>query len=205
MTMTLTLEQPTPRQRMTEDEFDAWRGESGRVEFVDGEVIVMSPVLAVHDSAFHFLAKLLGIFLELRPIGRVCGPEFQVRLRQGLRRVPDLLFIASARLDLVKRSYLDGAPDAAFEIVSDDSVERDWREKFHEYQACGVSEYWIIDPAHQTVRLYQLRDGRYEEVAAQDGRLSSTAISGFWLKTEWLWREPPPGALACLREMGLIA
>jgi len=190
---------------MTEAEFDAWHHQHRRAEFVDGEVIVMSPVMAIHDELFHFLAGLLRDYLEVRPVGRVRGPEFLVRLRKGLRRMPDLFFISTDRLHLVKRSYIDGAPDVAFEIVSEDSVERDWREKFFDYQACGVMEYWIIDPAHETVKLYHLVAGRYEEVTAQDGRLNSVAIPGFWLKTEWLWLTPPPGALACLREMGLLA
>lgn len=203
--MTLLAERPPARLRMSEEQFVAWCRDDVRAEFVDGEVIIMSPVLAIHDDLFHFLARLLGNYLELRPEGTIRGSEFQVRLRQGLRRVPDLLFIANEHLDRVKPSYVDGAPDAAFEIVSEDSVDRDWREKFLDYQASGVLEYWVVDPAHQAVRLYRLTDGRYVEVSAENGRMSSTAIPGFWLKAEWLWAEPRPGALACLREMGLLA
>lgn len=200
--------QATPRPdklRMTEEEFDAWCSEDVRAEFVDGEVIEMSPVSAIHDDLFHFVTGLLRVYLELNPVGRVRGPEFQVRLRAGLRRVPDVLFISSERQHLVKRTYVDGAPDAAFEIVSEESIARDWREKYQEYEANGVGEYWIIDPAHQSVHLYALREGRYVEVAEAEGRLVSTVIPGFWLKPEWLWQDPTPGALACLREMGILS
>lgn len=200
--------QATPRPdklRMTEEEFDAWCTEDVRAEFVDGEIIEMRPVSAIHDDRFHFVAGLLRDYLELNPVGRVRGPEFQVRLRAGLRRVPDVLFISSERQHLVKRSYVDGAPDAAFEIVSEESISRDWREKYQEYEANGVGEYWIIDPAHQRVRLYTLREGHYVEVTEAEGRLVSTVIPGFWLKPEWLWQGPIPGALACLREMGILS
>ena len=203
--MSTVIDPPRGRLRMTEKEFDAWCISDVRAEFVDGEVIIMSPVLAVHDDVFHFLANLLGVYLELRPEGRIKGPEFQIRLRQGLRRVPDVLFISKERLDCIKRSYVDGPPDAAFEIVSEESIDRDWRDKFLEYEANGVREYWIIDPAHQAVRLYRLNEGRFQEVPPADGQLASTVIPGFWLKVEWLWQSPPPGALACLREMGLLA
>lgn len=203
--MTLQATPRSGRRRMTEEEFDAWCSEEVRAEFVDGEVIEMSPVSAIHDDLFHFAAGLLRVYLELNPVGRVRGPEFQVRLRAGLRRVPDLLFISRERQHLVKRTYVDGAPDAAFEIVSEESIARDWREKYQEYQANGVREYWIIDPAHQSVRLYTLREGAYEEVTEIEGRLVSTIIPGFWLKTEWLWQDPIPGALACLREMGILS
>lgn len=202
--MTLVAERSPARLQMSEEEFVAWCRDDVRAEFVDGEVSVMSPVLAIHDDLFHFLAKLLGVYLELRPEGVIRGSEFQVRLRQGLRRVPDLLFVSKDQLDRVKTSYLDGAPDAAFEIVSEDSVDRDWRDKYLEYQANGVQEYWVVDPAHRAAHLYRLADGKYAEIPAEDGRLSSTVIPGFWLKVEWLWATPPPGALVCLREMGLL-
>lgn len=203
--MTLHATPRPPELRMTEEEFEAWCTEDVRAEFVDGKIIEMSPVSAIHDDLFHFVAGLLRDYLELKPVGRVRGPEFQVRLRAGLRRVPDVLFISTSRQHLVKRTYVDGPPDAAFEIVSQESVDRDWRDKFHDYEANGVGEYWIIDPAHESVRLYVLVDGHYQEVPPEDGRLTSTAIPGFWLKTEWLWQDPTPGALACLREMGVLA
>jgi Uma2 family endonuclease len=202
--MTLLAERSPGRLHMSEEQFAAWCRDDVRAEFVDGEVIIMSPVLAIHDDLFHFLARLIGVYLEVRPVGIIRGSEFQVRLREGLRRVPDLLFIANDHLDRVQSSYVDGAPDAAFEIVSEDSVDRDWRDKFLDYQASGVLEYWVVDPAHRAVRLYRLVDGRYIEVSAENGRMSSTAIPGFWLKVDWLWTSPRPGALVCLREMGLL-
>lgn len=202
--MTLQATPQLPDLQMTEEEFEAWCTEDVRAEFVDGKVIEMSPVSLIHDRLFHFLDRLLGNYLEVRPGGQVIGPEFQVRLRAGLRRIPDLMFVSESRQGLLQRTYLAGAPDVAFEIVSKESIERDWRDKFHEYESNGVQEYWIIDPAHQTVRLHHLVNGRYQEIPAEDGRLASSVISGFWLKPEWLWQDPTPGALACLREMGVL-
>jgi hypothetical protein len=42
-----------PRQHMTEDEFVAWCDEDVRAEWVDGEVIVMSPANRMHRSEEH--------------------------------------------------------------------------------------------------------------------------------------------------------
>jgi len=203
--MTLPATRRPPELRMTEEEFEAWCTADVRAEFADGKIIEMSPVSLIHDRITHFLGRLLGNYLEVRPGGQVIGPEFQVRLRGGLRRIPDLLYIADDKAPLLKPTYLDGAPDIAFEIVSDDSVDRDWRDKFHDYEANGVGEYWIIDPAHRAARLYVLVDGHYQEVPPEDGRLTSTAIDGFWLKPAWLWQDPIAGALACLREMGVLS
>jgi Uma2 family endonuclease len=190
---------------MSQEEFDAWRDPDVKAEYVDGEVFVMSPVSNVHDVIFHFLSALLHTYLELRPLGTIKGSEFVVRLRPGLRRSPDLFFVNADRRDRIRSSYFDGAPDAAFEIVSVESIDRDYREKLREYAEAGVTEYWIIDPAHQAVLLYQLSEGRYQvQPAEADGRLESSVIEGFWLKPEWLWQDPLPGVLGCLREMGVL-
>lgn len=190
---------------MTEEQFEAWCTDETRTEFVDGEVIQMGSVSAIHDTLFHLTAGLLGTYLEICPGGRVLGPKFQVRLRPRLRRVPDLMFVTDGKRDLLTDTYLAGAPDAVFEIVSQESVAQDWRVKFYDYEASGVREYWIIDPAHQVVHLYALVEGRYQKVAETEGRLGSAVIPGFWLKPEWLWQGPVPGVLACLREMGVLS
>ena len=202
--MAVELTRTVPDQLISEEEFEAWCDEDTRAEFVDGKVILMSPVAAFHDDLHHFLAKLIGVYLEFRPHGRVKGGEFQVRLRPGLRRVPDLLYFAQSREADVKRTYFQGAPDAVWEIVSPESEERDWRDKYLEYQSAGVTEYWLIDPYPETVILYRLHEGVYQAVTAQEGRLESAVIPGFWLNPEWLWRDPLPGALECLREMGVM-
>jgi len=81
------------------------------------------------------------------------------------------------------------------EVVSRDSARRDRREKFDEYQADGIPEYWLIDPrpGHETAELFVLRSGRYRRVPpAPDGILRSTVVSGFWIRTAWLWDSDAP-------------
>ncbi|MFN3653581.1 MAG: Uma2 family endonuclease [Armatimonadota bacterium] len=140
--MSLATSRPAVPARLTEDEFERWCTEEVRAELVNGRVVVISPVPAEHDQLQLFLTSLLGGYLELRPQGRLAGPRFEARLRPGLRCLPDLHFVSKEHLDRVKGTYLEGAPDAAFEIVSPDSVGRDWRDKYSDYEAAGVREYW---------------------------------------------------------------
>lgn len=204
--MTVVAAPTTQHRRMSEAEFEAWYREDRPAEYVDGEILLMSPVSVQHDDLYLFLIRLLGLFLEVHPCGRLKGAEFQARLRPGLRRLPDLQFIANENLDRLKATYLDGAPDAVFEIVSRDSVERDWREKYLEYEAADVREYWLVDPLSQNTRLYRLgTEGRYETLEEQDGRLSSEVIPAFWLKPESFWQDPLPKVTECLREMGVLS
>jgi Uma2 family endonuclease len=102
------------------------------------------------------------------------------------------MFIAKQRLHSLRPTHLEGPPDLVMEIASPDSVDRDWREKFADYQAAGVPEYWIIDPAHQRVEAYQLVDGAYHSIVHNQGRVASTVLAGFFLRTELLWQEELP-------------
>lgn len=194
-----------PNRLMSEEEFVAWCDEDTRAEFVDGKVVLMSPEALVHVRITRFLVQFLGLYLEHRPHGELLGPGYQVRLRAGLRRVPDLLYVAPEHEQRIQDTILNGGPDVAWEIISPDSVDRDWREKHAEYEAAGVTEYWIIDPYTRTVHLYRLDEsGRYERVPEEDGKLGSSVLPGVWFRTDWFWQRPLPKVMDCLREMGVL-
>jgi Uma2 family endonuclease len=196
-----------PPPRMTEEEFEAWAfaQEGVRAEWVDGEVIIMSPVTREDDTLRNWLARLVGDFVEERKLGEVRGPEFMVRFgKQRRRRIPDILFISTARKHLVHRTYLEGAPDLSIEIVSHDSRVRDWQDKFAEYEKAGVREYWIVDPLSERAEVYRLVTGKFQQVSETDGKLVSDVIPGFFIKTEWLWDEDRPSVIRALHELGVI-
>jgi len=191
---------------VTEEEFEAWCDEDVKAEYVDGEVIVHSPLSTRHSDAVWFIGYLLKTIVQQHDLGRVLGPEVQVRLRPGLRRVPDLLFVAKARADRIQPTLIEGAPDLIVEIVSPDSVERDWREKYLEYQTAGVGEYWVVDLEYQRMAAYWLDEqGHYQAAPVEEGVYRSQVLPGFWLRAEWLWQEPLPNELDVAREMGLLS
>ena len=133
---------PVPGLRMTEAEFVAWWDEDVNAEWVDGEVVLMPPVSLEQADLFGWLYRVVGEYVERDDLGKVLGPEFSIRLSKQRRwRVPDLFVVLKHRLHLLGPTCLDGASDIAFEIVSPDSVVRDWRDKYQEYQSAGVREY----------------------------------------------------------------
>ena len=194
-----------PSLRMTEEEFEKWVGIENRAEWVDGEVILMSPSSLRHNRLTFWFAHLLGEFLARRPLGELLGIEFMVRLAsQRRRRVPDIFFLSKERASLLRPNHLEGAPDLAIEIVSPDSQSRDRREKFLEYETAGVREYWIVDPLSQTFEPYLLgADGKFALVGESNGQVPSSVLTGFYLKPEWLWQTPLPAVDPILHEMGI--
>ena len=195
-----------PKDRMTEEEFVAWAfsDEDIRAEWEDGKVILMAPVSDAEDDIGNWLVNILRVFVEVRELGVIKGSNFFVRFAtQRRRRIPDLLFVARAREHLIRPTYLEGAPDAAFEIVSSDSQTRDRRKKYQEYEKAGVREYWMIDPVSQTLEAYALKRGKYVEIEETNGTIRSAVLPGFYLKHGWLFQRPLPKVLAIQKELGL--
>ena len=197
---------PIPRLRMTEREFERWvQPEGVRAEWVNGEVIVMSPANTRHVELTLWLARILGAVIEQDDLGTLLAVESDVRLAKvRSRRLPDLLFVARSRSAIIKKTFIDGPPDLAIEIVSPDSESRDRREKYLEYEKSGVREYWIIDPMSETVEAYALgRNRKFAPIAEKDQRVRSKVLKRFYLRPDWLWRTPLPKVGPILKKLGV--
>lgn len=196
---------PHPGRRLTEAEFLAWIDEDTRAEWVDGEVVMMAPVSIDHDQFHAWLRSLLMHFVEHHGLGIVFGSEVLVRFpRQRRLRMPDLTFVSKDRLEIVGPTLINGVPDTIFELVSPESVVRDWRDKFAEYEKAGVREYWVIDRRGGRIEVYSLgRGGKYRPIEERQGRLHSTVLKGFSLRTDWALGEKRPRVAVALKELGV--
>jgi len=197
------LEETAPTERrMTEAEFVTWCDEDTNAEWVDGLVILKEPVSGEHDQIAWWLRSLLQHYVEHHGLGLVRGPQFSVRLAgPPSRREPDILFVAAAPRDLVRPNHVEGPPDLVFEVVSPDSQSRDRREKYLEYEAAGVREYWIVDPLSRTLEAYALLNGRYTSIPEREGRIVSIVVPGWYVRPAWLWGEPRTSELDALAEL----
>lgn len=198
--------EPAQRLRMSYEEYLAWADEDVHAEWVNGEVIVQMPPTIRHQRVVGFFIQLLGLFAQLFRLGEILPAPLEMRaIPDGSAREPDLLFIAQEHLDRLTATRLSGPADLIVEVVSDDSVRRDRTDKFYEYQAAGVQEYWIIDPrpGYERADFYVLdAKGRYQPVPIDpDGRYRSTVLIGFWFEVEWVLAEEPPDVLQVLAQV----
>lgn len=196
-----------PADRATYEEFLAWCDEDTWAEWVNGEVVMLTPASDRHQDLSRFLTVVLSIYTGARGLGVIRAAPFQMKTGPDLPgREPDLLFVAQEHLDRLKEANLEGPADLVIEIVSPESRLRDRGEKFAEYELGGVREYWLLDPEHRRADFYRLdAEGRYQRISVgADGVYRSEIIPGFWLRVDWLWRDPLPPDLEVLRELGLI-
>jgi Uma2 family endonuclease len=196
-----------PNGEVSYEDFLAWCDEDIRAEWVDGDIIMVSPASKQHQQILRFLMSLISSYVELKNLGEVLPAPFQMKLdktRSG--REPDLIYVTSVHLDRLKDTYLDGPADMVVEIVSEESINRDRGEKFAEYETAGISEYWLIDPIHQQAEFYRLGADNYYHLILPDeaGIYHSEVVKGFWLRVSWLWEEPLPPILEVWRELSLL-
>ena len=192
-------------RRMTYEAFlesdeDTW------AEWVDGEVVYMSPPSSRHQNVSSFLTAILRHFVEIHDLGTVLPAPFQMKTGPDLPgREPDVLFIAEEHLERLKENRLDGPADLAVEIISPESRVRDRGAKFYEYEGGGVREYWLIDPVRKQAEFYVLDDdGIYRAALLDEGVFESAVLEGLRLEVAWLWQEPLPPLLSVLKIWGLI-
>jgi Uma2 family endonuclease len=78
------------------------------------------------------------------------------------------------------------APDLVVEILSPSTSTWDRIKKYGVYARHGVAEYWIVDPGHETVEIFVLRDGGYELASSgqRTGQLASATLPGLVVELE---------------------
>lgn len=173
-----------------------------KADLIDGVIYMASPDNTDANALFMWLASVMNIFSGRKKLGKVYGSRVAFRLGDKQGPEPDIAFVRRERLSRVRRGFVDGAPDLAMEIVSPDSIERDYVAKREQYRHAGVREYWIVDEVEQRVTLLRLSaQGAYREVRPRDGALHSQVLPGFYLRLSWLWQQPLPDELDVLAEL----
>jgi len=193
------------RGYVTFEEYLEQSSDTRQCEWVDGEIITIPGASFEHQNINSFLITVLRLFVDRKDLGVVVVSPFAMKLESQRRgREPDILFIGKEKTHLIKKNYLDGAADLAIEIISPESVGRDRGEKFVEYEAAKIEEYWLIYPERRQVEFYRLNsDGFYQLAPIPEGVFQSEVLPEFFLRVAWLWQEPLP-TIAALKELNLI-
>jgi Uma2 family endonuclease len=184
---------------MSWEEFLEWSSDEGKFEWVAGKGIAYVSNSAPHVRLVRLLGMLLDTYVRVFGLGEVFIDQMLMRLpTRPSGRMPDIFVIGRDDADRVREQWFEGPALLAVEAISEDSVDRDLREKRDEYERAGVQEYLVIDARPDRDGFTFLRldaEGRYQPVEpAEDGRFHSTALPGFWLDPCWFRQEPPPDA-----------
>ena len=168
-------------------------------EWVEGVVVKMSPVTLQHALLTQYLLQWLNAYFALNPIGRVVGEPFVMRLDAiGRFREPDIQVILNDNPGQLTDTAMIGPADICVEVVSPESVERDYGQKFNEYEKAGVREYWIIDPLRQRCDFNRRNEaGIYIEMEPDEtGHYHTPLLPKLALHVPTLWQDTLPDFFA---------
>lgn len=171
------MKTPKSKRKYEYKEMLTWEG---RWEWINGIPYNMTPAPSTEHQ------RILGnLYFELRSFlqDSTCEPfiaPFDVRLSEtDDYENPDHVVQPDVSV-ICKTERLDtrgskGAPSLIIEILSPGTAIKDRNEKFKLYEKYGVTEYWIVDPAHQTLEVYGLEERayRHREVFGRDDKLCS--------------------------------
>lgn len=140
-------------------------GTDNRYELVDGRLELMNPPTFRHLLIVDFLHD--NFKAEIKRLGLlwVCFREAGIRTGWRKSRLSDLYIVPVEQVrEFLDRSAVTEIPPLlAVEVVSPESVNRDYRFKRSEYAALEIPEYWIVDPMKSKVTVLLWEEGLYEE------------------------------------------
>jgi Uma2 family endonuclease len=166
--------------KLTYDDFLLFPDDGKRHELIDGEHYVTASPNTKHQRVSGNLHYLIRSWLEQHQVGRIFYAPFDILFSRFDVVEPDLLFISNERIpQILTEQHVTGAPDLIIEIGSPATRKRDETIKRRLYDRSGVSEYWMVDPELDVVRVYRRREHGFEkaiELSNEAGDVLTTEL-----------------------------
>jgi Uma2 family endonuclease len=145
------------KQKMVtaEELWEMPEGPGKRFELVDGEVIEVSPAGDLHMTIAEIVYKRLDRFVEQHNLGlvRFNGLGYVIKRGPDQVRVPDVSFVAWEGVPEGEPSewFWEGPPTLAVEVVSQDDLALDFRDRVYDYLEARTQQVWVLWPRTRRV------------------------------------------------------
>lgn len=153
-----------------------------RYELVRGEIRKMAPSFEEHGLVSANVAVDLAPYVRRNGLGRVIIAETGYLLESDpdTVRAPDVSFIRQDRVSPPgeRRSFVQGAPDLAIEVLSPSNRSGPMAEKVADYLAAGSRMVVVIDPVLRTATVH--RPGQEPQVLNEGDTLDGGDVVPGW-------------------------
>ncbi|MCK6623107.1 MAG: Uma2 family endonuclease [Calditrichaceae bacterium] len=161
------------RVMFTYEDLKNWEPDNFRHEIIEGEHIMSPSPRIPHQEIVRKLTIFLSKYVEETKLGRIFVSPVDVVFHESDVCVPDLVFVSTENLAIVREENIQGAPDLVIEVLSPGSEKRDREVKYKRYAYYGVKEYWIVDPERRLVEVYDLAANQLLQVVPKIQPLST--------------------------------
>ncbi len=155
--------------------------EDDKAEFINGQIIMHSPVKDIHATVSFRLASLLEDFVSLNRLGLVGHEKRMVRFTRNDYE-PDIIFFHTEKSKhFTDDQMLFPVPDFIVEVLSKTTESTDRNIKFYDYAEHGVGEYWMISTKKKEIEKYVCKNNKYKlaGVFTTQDVIISKVVSGF--------------------------
>ncbi len=137
-------------------EFYNFITENDKAEFINGQMILHSPVRSIHNTVGAALHTMLNIYNMHNQLGYMGYEKIMIHLTRNSYE-PDICFFLPEKAGHFEpQQMLFPAPDFVVEVLSKSTEKIDRGIKMQDYALHGVGEYWLIDPEKRIVEQYIL-------------------------------------------------
>ena len=160
--------------------------EGAPYQLIGGELIMTPAPTPYHQYISGNIYSVLKGFVEGNNLGQVYYSPIDVYFEETETYQPDIIFISKERLDIIKETKIEGAPDLVIEILSPATAYYDLKKKFKIYEKHGVKEYWIVDPEEKSIEIYQNEGGQFRliQTAKEKDTVNSPLLKGLEINLE---------------------
>ena len=147
-------------------------GTDTRYELVDGKLERMNPPTFRHLLIAKFLEQNFDAQIKKLNLPWMCFREAGIRTGWRKSRLSDVYVVTTEQVMefLDESAVCQSPPLLVVEVVSPESIKRDYRYKRSEYAALEIPEYWIVDPIESKVTVLLLEEGLYEDTEFTDSQ-----------------------------------
>ena len=166
------------KEKKARHDFREWLKDDIKAEFINGEIVMHSPVRRGHLNVTENLLRVLSTYVLLHDLGEVSVEKALIALERNDYE-PDLVFWTKEQAkDFHDETMVHPVPSLVVEILSKSTKSKDRGIKFKDYGAHHIPEYWIIDYHKQIVEQYILTaDSKDEYVLFQKATVGQNIAS----------------------------
>jgi Uma2 family endonuclease len=170
--------------------FDDWLrlpDDGFRYELIQGELLMSPPPSVEHQNAVSSLLMAMRYHARKNKLGLVLTAPISVRLAEWDVVVqPDVLFVSASKRAIVKKNFIEGAPDLVVEVLSSSNWMIDRGRKQELYQPAGVTEYWVVDYRTHFIDVFVLESDEYIQRGhySESDVARSEVLTGFSVSVE---------------------
>ncbi len=164
-------------EQLRRKEFYEWLTPNVKAEWIEGEIIMHSPVSLEHNRVTGNLFFIIRHFLFKSHDKGYLGIEKILTRFSRNDYEPDICYYSAEKAQkFYANQNVFPVPDFIVEVISKSTEKHDRETKFADYELHRVKEYWIVDPIVETIEQYILQGDKYELQENPDGQVKSTVI-----------------------------